>query len=227
MTTRKRDEKVLRKQSPFVIGLTGPIASGKSTVAALLGRKGADVIDADHVYRSLLVPRSDLWHRLVARFGPTIVRSDREIDRATLGEIVLRDRAALADLDQITHPAVVAEIRSRITQSTAPVVVIEAVKLVQSGLTSDVDALWSVIADPETRLIRMMSRPGMDEAGARARIAAAPDSVPVGVLVDVMIDNSGDLAATVLAVDEAWRATVPAAATKQRAEIVSTQKESS
>lgn len=227
MTTPKRAEKVLGKHSPFVIGLTGPIASGKSTVAALLGRKGAAVIDADHVYRSLLVPRSDLWHRLVARFGPTIVRFDREIDRAALGEIVFRDRAALADLDEITHPAVVAEIRSRIAESTAPIVVIEAVKLVQSGLTSDVDALWFVSTDPEIRLIRMMSRPGMDEARARARIAAAPDSVPVGVLVDVMIDNSGDLAATTRSVDEAWRATVPAAATKQRAEMVSTQKESS
>ena len=226
MTTCTRDEKVPRKQSPFVIGLTGPIASGKSTVAALLGRKGADVIDADHVYRSLLVPRSDLWHRIVERFGPTIVRSDGEIDRAALGEIVFRDRAALADLDQITHPAVVAEIRSRIAQSTAPVVVIEAVKLVQSGLTSDVDALWHVTADPEIRLIRMMSRPGMDEAKARARIASASDSVPVSVPVDVMIDNSGDLAATALAIDDRWWATVPAAATTQRAEIVSTQKES-
>ncbi len=192
--------------SPFVIGLTGPIASGKSTVAELLRQRGADVIDADRVYRSLLQPGSGLWRQVVARFGPEIVGPAGEIDRAALGGVVFADPEALADLDRITHPAVVAEVRTRIARSTAPFVVLEAVKLVQSGLASDVDALWFVTADPETRLHRLMSRSGMDEASARARIAAAPDAVPEGVDVDVTIDNSGDLSSTSAAIDEAWRA---------------------
>jgi dephospho-CoA kinase len=184
----------------------GPIASGKSTVAEMLRQRGAEVIDADRVYRSLLVPGSALWRRVVERFGGSIVRSDGEIDRAALAEIVFTDREALADLDRITHPAVVAEIRSQIARTSAPLVVLEAVKLVQSGLASDVDALWFITADPETRLRRLMSRSGMDEATARARVTAAPDTLPKGVVVNATIDSSGDLRSTAAAVTDAWRA---------------------
>ena len=191
---------------PFVIGLTGPIASGKSTVAELLRRRGAEVIDADLVYRSLLQPGSDLWRQVVDRFGPAIVGSDGQIDRAALGGIVFTDPEALGDLDRITHPAVVDDVRARIARSTASVIVVEAVKLAQSGLGSDVDALWLIHADPETRLRRLMSRSGLDEASAQARIAAAPDSVPEGVCVGATIDNSGGLASTSAAIDDAWRA---------------------
>jgi dephospho-CoA kinase len=184
-------------------------------VAELLRQRGADVIDADRVYRSLLQPGSGLWRQVVARFGPEIVGPAGEIDRAALGRVVFADPEALADLDRITHPAVVAEVRARIARSTAPFVVLEAVKLVQSGLASDVDALWFVTADPETRRHRLMSRSGMDEASARARIAAAPDTVPEGVDVDVTIDNSGDLLSTSAAIDEAWRAVRIGAARRQ------------
>ena len=201
--------------SPFVIGLTGPIASGKSTVAELLRQRGAEVIDADRVYRSLLQPRSELWRRIVERFGSGIVRSDGEIDRAELGGVVFADPEALADLDRITHPAVVAEVRTRIGRSHAPLIVLEAVKLVQSGLASDVDALWFVNADSETRLRRLMSRSGLDEASARARIAAAPDTVPEGVDVGATIDNSGDLASTAAAIEDALQAVWPSPARRK------------
>jgi dephospho-CoA kinase len=192
--------------SPCVIGLTGPIAAGKSTVADLLRQRGAEVIDADRVYRCLLAPGSTLWQRLKERFGPAIIGSDGEIDRATLANIVFSDPKELADLDCITHPAVVAEIRDRIAQTNSPLVVLEAVKLVQSGLTSDVDAVWFITADPETRLRRLVSRSGMDEAQARARIEAAPQTVPEDIRIDFTIDTSSDLQATASAVDDAWRA---------------------
>jgi dephospho-CoA kinase len=216
-----------RGRSPFVIGLTGPIASGKSTVADILRRRGAEVIDADRIYRSLLVPGSELWRQVVERFGTEIVRSDGEIDRATLAEMVFADSQALADLDHLTHPAVVAEIRSRIARSHAPLIVVEAVKLAQSGLASDVDALWFVTADPETRLRRLMARSGMNEASARARIAAAPATVPEGVQVDVTIDNSGDLASTSAAINDAWRALRSFPARENHSGVISTQKERS
>src|SRR5215212_6730499 len=166
--------------SPYVIGLTGPIASGKSSVAELLRQRGAEVIDADRVYRDLLAPGLALWKRVVDRFGPTIVGSDGNIDRAALANIVFANPDALGDLDRITHPAVIAEIRARIAQTSSALVVLEAVKLVQSGLAADVDALWFITADPETRLRRLISRSAMDEARARTRIAAAPSTVPEG-----------------------------------------------
>jgi dephospho-CoA kinase len=214
-------------ESPFIIGLTGPIASGKSTVAEMLRQHGAEVIDADRVYRSLLLAGSELWRRVVERFGSTIVRSDGEIDRATLAAMVFADPDALADLDRITHPAVVAEVRTRIAQTNAPVIVLEAVKLVQSGLDSDVDALWFITADPETRLRRLMARSGMDEASARVRIAAAPDTLPEGVDVAATIDTSGDLASTSSAVDDALRSAVFGPAQEKQKHLMQAIKERS
>src|SRR5918997_7167370 len=99
---REVSQRGVSDSSPFVIGLTGPIASGKSTVAELLRQRGAEIIDADRVYRSLLHHGSELWRQVVERFGPAIVGSDGEIDRAALGRVVFSDPAALADLDRIT-----------------------------------------------------------------------------------------------------------------------------
>jgi dephospho-CoA kinase len=101
------------------------------------------------------------------------------------------------------------------------------VKLVQAGLASEVDALWFITADPETRLRRLMSRSGLDEASARARIAAAPDTVPEGVVVDATIDSSGDLESTASAVDEAWRAVSSAMAQVKQRDLMQATKERS
>src|SRR5215204_6065578 len=100
------------RSRPIVIGLTGPIASGKSTVAGHLRDRGADTVDADRVYRSLLVPGSELVRRIVDRFGHGVVAANGEIDRSALGDLVFQDAEALADLDHITHPIVVDEIRN-------------------------------------------------------------------------------------------------------------------
>jgi dephospho-CoA kinase len=192
-----------QRQRPPVIGLTGPIAAGKSTVANRLRQWGADVVDADAVYRLLLVPGSDLVRQVADRFGPEVIEPSGHIDRVALGDLVFADAAALADLDLITHPAVTNEIRALIDRSTAPVIAIEAVKLVQSGLGADVDVLWFVTADEETRLKRLMARPGMDEMKARARIRSSPDLVPIGVRVDLLIDTTGDIDAMRRTVDDA------------------------
>jgi dephospho-CoA kinase len=215
------------RTSPYVIGLTGPIASGKSTIAEMLRQRGAEVIDADHVYRLLLTSGSTLRKRVVERFGPAIVGPDGDIDRAALADIVFTDPEALADLDRITHPAVIAEIRDRIARTSSPLVVLEAVKLVQSGLASDVDALWFISADPEIRLRRLMSRSGIDEEQARVRIAAAPSTLPKGVEVDAIIDTSGDLASTSSAVDDAWRALSAGPLLEKHKTLISAQKERS
>jgi dephospho-CoA kinase len=102
---------------------------------------------------------------------------------------------------------------------------LEAVKLVQSGLATDADALWFITADAETRLRRLMSRSGMDEASARARIAAAPSAVPEGVEVDAIVDNSGDFALTSSAVDDAWQATFLSSTHDEQKQLMSAQRE--
>lgn len=202
---RMPDAGAAKRERPLVIGLTGPIASGKSTVAALLRERGAAIIDADAVYRSLVTPGSALWSRIGECFGSSILRPNNEIDRTRLGQIVFQNPAALADLERLTHPAVVAEIRRQIAESRAGVVVVEAVKLTQAGLLDDVDSLWLVTAEPEIRLRRLVSRNGFDETRARARMSASSENTYPHARVDVTIENSGDISEASRAVDEAWR----------------------
>ncbi|MCC7022002.1 MAG: dephospho-CoA kinase [Thermomicrobiales bacterium] len=189
-----------------MIGLTGPIAAGKSTVAEMLRECGAEIIDADAVYRSLVTPGSKLLARIVDRFGADVVLPDGALDRHTLGGIVFRDPGALRDLERLTHPAVVAAIRDSIATSTAPVIVVEAIKLVESGLVDDVDALWLVDAAPEMRARRLMARNGIGAEEAAARLASARPVLPRGTMPEVTIDNSGDREATRAAVAAALEA---------------------
>jgi dephospho-CoA kinase len=223
-----RAQKLLEsRQRPVAVGLTGPIAAGKSTIAKYLRERGAEIVDADRVYRSLLAPGSDLSRRIADRFGPTVVAANGEIDRSALSKLVFQDPKALADLDQITHPTVVDEIRKTIGRSTAAVVVVEAVKLGQSGLVSDVDSLWFVTADEPTRLRRLMTRSGMNEQEARARIAAAPGLVPADARIDYLIDTSCDVSATLRAVEDAWQALLSDIRNKRHDRVVSVQEEPS
>lgn len=190
---------------PLVIGLTGPIAAGKSTVAALLRDRGAAVIDADQVYRSLLNPGSDVWRQIVARFGPVVLGPDQQIDRSSLGEIVFGDPAALAELERMTHPAVVTEIRRQIAASDADVVAVEAVKLVESGLLADVDSLWVVTADPDIRRQRLAARSGLSDEEAASRMSASTHVATPNAPVAVVIQNSGDMSCMARAVARAWQ----------------------
>jgi dephospho-CoA kinase len=193
---------------PLVIGLTGPIAAGKSTVAAMLRERGAAVIDADQVYRSLLNPGSDVWQQIVARFGPVALGPDQQIDRAALGEIVFGDPAALADLERMTHPAVVTEIRRQIAASDADVVAVEAVKLVESGLLADVDSLWVITADPEVRRRRLAARSGLSDEEAESRMASSSHVAAPNASVAVVIQNSEDMSCMARAVGDAWQEVV-------------------
>lgn len=189
---------------PIVLGVTGPIASGKSTVAGMLADLGAEHIDADRVYHSLMASGSPLWKSVVERFGDGIVGPAGELDRRKLGSIVFNDPSALADLERITHPAVVREIRAMVNRSRAPAVVIEAIKLVQAGLLSDLDQLWLVNADPSARIERLMARNGLDRDTATYRITSASDPLPASVHPNVIIDNSGSSEDTRHRVGEAW-----------------------
>jgi dephospho-CoA kinase len=186
----------------IVIGLTGSIAAGKSTVAALLAEQGALIIDADVVYRSLLQASSSLSLQVAAAFGPRVI-ADNAIDRTSLAEIVFKDPEALAKLERIAHPAVEAQIVEDLQRTSARLVVIEAIKLIQSGLVNLVDSLWVVTARPDVRLRRLVECRGLSEGAAKARMAASDTVVPSCVQPDVVIDNSGDLQVARAAVESA------------------------
>lgn len=193
---------------PIVIGLTGPIAAGKSAVAGALADRSADVIDADLVYRELIAPPSALLEAIVTHFGPQFRTSAGDLDRRMLAELVFANQIALADLERITHPAVVAAIKERIAISHARYVVIEAVKLTESGLGDVSDVIWRVTASPEIRVRRIMARNGLDEASARARVAASSDANGQSIPVDFTLDNSGTWAETLAAIQRGWDETV-------------------
>jgi dephospho-CoA kinase len=193
------------RRHPFVIGVTGNIACGKSLVLDMLRDHGADTIDADHLYHELIAPGRPLWSALHSRFGDAIVASNGEIDRRALGRIVFSDPAALADLDRITHPAVIAAALERIRASRSDVVAVDAVKLVQSGMSDLCDRVWLVECAPQIQLARLIGRNGLSEEEARRRIAAQPSLDPVRRRADLTIDNSGTIAETRRQVVEAWR----------------------
>ena len=157
------------------IGLTGPIGCGKSTVARWLGeRPRVVVIDADRVARDVLDSGEPAFDAVIERFGPTVLRADRELDRAALGRIVFADPAALRDLEAIVHPAVRPRILAVIASAEAEgaaAVVIEAIKLVEGGLAELCDEVWLISCDPQIQRTRLVGR-GSSPQDAALRIAA-------------------------------------------------------
>lgn len=193
---------------PYRIGLTGNIACGKSTVGQMLAARGAEYVDADSLVHRLMVAGTPETERIVARFGPAVRAADGSIDRAALGAVVWRDPAALEDLETIVHPGVRVEIRRRLAESSAAALVVDAIKLVESGLHHELDALWVVTCIPERQLRRLMEARGLSEQQARERIAMQPPQEEKVRHATVVIDNSGSLAETERQVDEAWRRAV-------------------
>jgi dephospho-CoA kinase len=194
---------------PYRIGLTGNIACGKSAIGAMLAARGAEYVDADRLVHALMEPGTPENERIVARFGSRVRAPDRRIDRVALGGIVFRDPSALRDLEAILHPAVRAEIRRRLAASTAPAVVVDAIKLIESGLDRELDAVWVVTCPPAEQLRRLVEARGLTEQQARERIAAQPPQEEKVRHAAVVIDNSGSLAETERQVDEAWRRIAP------------------
>jgi dephospho-CoA kinase len=190
---------------PIVIGVTGGIATGKSSVLAMLAQRGADTIDADAVYHEMIGPGGPLVEAIVERFGPDVVADDGSIDRRALAGIVFADRSALADLDQITHPAVIQEVGERIAASDAQVVAVDAVKLIESGMADECDSVWLVVCDPAIQRERLMRRNTLTGDEADLRLAAQPDEAARRLRADTVIDNSGTLHDLERQVDNRWQ----------------------
>jgi dephospho-CoA kinase len=192
------------------VGLTGGLASGKSTVAALFRDLGAIVIDADRIAHELLVPGGGAEREVVARFGAGIVGADGAIDRKALAAIVFADPGALADLNALVHPKVRAEIARRIADASSQpgtsVALVDAALLVESGIQKDLDALVVVACTPETQIARAVARGGLTEADARARLAAQTPLQAKLAVANFVIDNEGSLEVTKVQVRRVWDA---------------------
>lgn len=190
----------------YVIGLTGNIATGKSLVLRMLKELSADTIDADNLVHVLMRRGSPLYDRIVAEFGRYILDEDFEIDRGKLGNIVFGDPQALAHLESITHPTVRREAEKRIADSKADVVAVEAIKLIESGMADDCDALWVVTAPQAVQIQRLMAKRKMTRSRAMFRIEAQPPQKEKIARADVVIDNGGDVVLTWKAVQRHFRA---------------------
>ncbi len=189
----------------YVIGVTGPIGTGKSTVLRILRDLGAEVIDADAVAREVMRPGGAAYGAVVSEFGQDILTPEGEIDRQRLAQIVFNDSKALRRLEHIVHPAVFEAIKQRIESTTRPIVAIEAIKLLEAGLSISLcDEVWVVLADEEVQMARLRER-GMSEEDARRRLAAQMPREAYRRHADVIIDNSGDLTSLRRQVENEWQ----------------------
>jgi dephospho-CoA kinase len=197
-----------------IIGLTGGIGAGKSTVARMLAAKGAVVIDADRVAHDVYEPGAEGFDLVVRRFGSDIVGGDGRIDRKALGAKVFGDSNALRDLNAIIHPLVRKDVARRLLDAARSrpdaVVVIEAALMTETGWTGGAGTLWVVIADPETAVRRLARDRAMSEAEARLRISAQATNEARRGHADVVIENDGTLDELQAAVDDAWASLTPA-----------------
>ncbi|MCB0023782.1 MAG: dephospho-CoA kinase [Caldilinea sp.] len=185
--------------------MTGNIATGKSTVLTYLQDRGAAVLDADKLAHAAMAPDGPAYDAVVAAFGTAIVGPGGVIDRKALGAIVFADAAQLARLEAIVHPAVFVLAQQALDATDAPVVVIEAIKLLESGrLLRLCDEIWVVVADEATQIRRLMESRGMDEAEARRRMAAQSSQAEKVKRAHRVIDNSGSPAELYAQLDAIW-----------------------
>lgn len=182
------------------VGLTGGIASGKSTVDSMLENLGARIIDADAIVHRLLAPDQPEYDEVVEHFGRSILHRDGSIDRGALAAIVFADAGARADLNALIHPGVrreEARMRAELQRSGASIVITDAALLVETGHHGEYDRLLVVACDRSLQLSRLLARhPGMRAEEATARMAAQGRLEDKLAVADYVIDTSGSLADT-------------------------------
>ncbi len=193
----------------LLVGLTGGIGAGKSTVSALLAGHGAEIIDADAIVRELQEPGSPVLAQMAERFGAHVILDDGSLDRAAVAAVVFGDseeaRAARADLNGIVHPALQREIRSRIEAlSDTDRIVILDFPLLAENPRDDLDATIVVDVDPDIAVERLVAFRGMDADDAQRRIASQIDRAARRAIATHVIDNSADEAELDRRVGEVW-----------------------
>jgi dephospho-CoA kinase len=195
---------MIRSPPMLVVGLTGGIGAGKSTVSRLLAEHGAVIVDADLIAREVVEPGGPAYQGVVDRFGKEVLLDDGALDRAALASIVFADASALADLNGIVHPAVGAVIAERLAEEapTDDVVVLDVPLLVESGRTNTAGTIV-VDCPPEEALRRAVAR-GLPEDDVRRRMANQVSREERLAKADFVVDNSGPESALPAQVDKAW-----------------------
>lgn len=191
---------------PHILGLTGNIASGKTTVGLMLLELGANVyVDADTVVHELYLPGATLPPQLAQAFGSEILDADGGVDRRKLGEIVFNNTEKLRQLEAIVHPAVREALIGRLRALGADEIgVLDAVKLIESGYTVVCQGVWIVTCPEEIQIKRMIETRGLSEEEARARLAAQPPIAEKLSQATAVIHNDGSLDDLRRQVTEAW-----------------------
>ena len=191
-----------------VIGLTGGIGSGKSTVSQFLAELGAVIIDADEVGHEAFKPDTEIWREVVAAFGRRILAPKGDIDRKKLGRIVFGNSEALARLNQIMHPRMYDMVKAQLEEyrrQGVDVVVLEAPLLLEAGWTPLVDEVWVTVASESTVVRRTKERTGLSEPQILARIRSQMSSAERVKHADVVINNDADLDELKARVEELWQ----------------------
>lgn len=190
-----------------VIGLTGGILSGKSTISGMLAEKGAVIIDADKIGHEAYKPLTSTWQELRDAFGDGILKKNGEIDRKRLGEIVFADPQALERLNKIVHPRMREMIREEIDclkGEEVAVVVLEAAVLIEASWTDLVNEVWVAVAPEEVVIKRLQNRGGLSEEQARARIRSQISNGERVKHADIIIDTDCELSEVRARVEELW-----------------------
>lgn len=196
---------------PFLlVGLTGGIATGKSTVTAVLRDLGAEIIDADVLAREVVEPGEPALREIVAEFGPGVLEASGRLDRKALGAIVFADPARRRRLEAITHPRIRDRFGERVAALTAGgfrgLVVFDAPVMIESGNYRNMDRLVVVVVDEATQIARLMARDGIGRDEALRKVASQMPLSEKAKLADYVIDNSGDRGATEVRTREVHRA---------------------
>jgi len=195
----------------MIIGLTGGIASGKSTVSRLLDSLGAIIIDADKIAREVVEPGEKTWHRLKEAFGQDIFYDDGKLNRPKLGEIIFSDGQAREKLNSIIHPAIRArmvEMRDQAVREGEELVVLDIPLLFESKLEYMVEKILVVYVPEEIQLQRLMSRDGIDRETALKKMKSQMPIEQKRILGDACINNSGTIEETkaqLLKIIKQWR----------------------
>lgn len=191
----------------YIIGLTGSIASGKSTVSRILSECGAPIVDADLIARAVAKRGEEGWQKIVEMFGEGVLLDDGELDRAKVGEMIFRDEKKRALLDSIMHPIILNRIEAELDRLRAkgePIAILDIPLLLELGWQDRVSAVWLVAVSPEVQKMRLMLRNQLTEQQAEARIASQMSIEAKRQYADIIIENDGVLEETERDVRAKW-----------------------
>ncbi len=195
----------------MIVGLTGGIVGGKSTVASMFKDLGAKIIDADKLGHSVILPNKPAWKKIVKIFGKDILRNDLTVDRGKLGKIVFTNQALLKKLNEITHPEITKMIKREInseinkTHNQEKILIIDAALIYEAKIDRLIDKIIVVYIDEDEQIKRLAIRNNLSKEEALQRIKSQMPMKEKVEMADYMIDNSGSLEKTKEQVEKIWK----------------------